>query len=154
MSQKFETGGSISVNAQYVKDLSFENVKAPYSLLHSEKPEIDVSIDIGVHNIQDEIYEVVLGIQTKSMVKNEIQFLIDLKYAGIFSLEKRIEEKDNMDKEKVLFIQCPSIIFPYARRMISDLTRDGGYLPLYISPIDFYTLYINNKNKQSKTRLN
>ena len=86
------------------------------------------------------------------MVKNEVQFLIDLKYAGIFSLEGKTEDKADM--EKVIFVQCPSIVFPYARRIISDLTRDGGYLPLYISPIDFYTLYIDNRNKHLKTRLN
>ena len=152
MPQNLPTSNNLLVNAQYIKDLSFENPKAPYSLLHNEKPEIDVSIDIGAHNIQEEAYEVVLSISIKSMIKNEVQFLIELKYAGIFSLEKQIEEKSNI--EQVLFVNCPSVIFPYARRIISDLTRDGGYLPLYISPIDFYTLYINNKNKQPNTRLN
>lgn len=152
MTQNPKVSQSLAVNAQYIKDLSFENPKAPFSLLHNEKPEINVSIDIGAHNIQEETYEVVLNIQVKSMVKNEVQFLIDLKYAGIFSLEGKTEDKADM--EKVIFVQCPSIIFPYARRIISDLTRDGGYLPLYISPIDFYTLYIDNRNKHLKTRLN
>ena len=152
MTQNSEASQSLAANAQYIKDLSFENPKTPFSLLHNEKPEINVSIDIGAHNIQEETYEVVLNIQVKSMVKNEVQFLIDLKYAGIFSLEGKTEDKADM--EKAIFVQCPSIIFPYARRIISDLTRDGGYLPLYISPIDFYTLYIDNRNKHLKTRLN
>ena len=143
MSQKLGINGSILINAQYVKDLSFENPKAPYSLLNNDKPEID----IGAHSIQNETYEVVLGIQVKSTVKDEVQYLIDLKYAGIFTLEKNVE-----DKEQIIFIQCPNIIFPYARRIISDLSRDGGYLPLYISPVDFMTLY--NNNKQSNEKLN
>lgn len=149
MSQKSEINSSILVNAQYVKDLSFENPKAPYSFLQNEKPEIDVSIDIGAQNIQEETYEVVLGIQVKSTIKGDVQFLIDLKYAGVISLEK-----DVTDKETALFVQCPSVIFPYARRIISDLTRDGGYLPLYISPVDFYTLYIKNKDKKTKVKMN
>ncbi|WP_236869682.1 protein-export chaperone SecB [Candidatus Bandiella numerosa] len=140
MSQKLGINGSVLVNAQYVKDLSFENPKAPYSLLNNDKPEVDVSIDIGAHGIQNETYEVVLGIQVKSVIEDEIQYLIDLKYAGVFTLEKDVK-----DKEKIIFIQCPNIIFPYARRIISDLSRDGGYLPLYISPVDFMTLYNNNK---------
>ena len=153
MPQNSEIGSSnLSINAQYIKDLSFENPKAPFSLLHNEKPEIGVSIDIGAHNIQDETYEVVLSIQVRSTVKDEMQFLIELQYAGIFSLENKIEKKSDM--EQVLFVQCPSIIFPYARRIISDLTRDGGYLPLYISPIDFHALYVNNKDKRKNIRVN
>ena len=145
MSQKSGINGSVLVNAQYIKDLSFENPKAPYSLLNNDKPEVDVSIDIGAHGVQDETYEVVLGINVKSIIKDEVQYLIDLKYAGIFTLEKDVE-----DKEKIIFIQCPNIIFPYARRIISDLSRDGGYLPLYISPVDFMTLYNNNKKSNEK----
>jgi preprotein translocase subunit SecB len=145
MSQKLGINGSVLVNAQYVKDLSFENPKAPYSLLNNDKPEVDVSIDIGAHSIQNETYEVVLGIQVKSVIEDEIQYLIDLKYAGVFTLEKDVK-----DKEKIIFIQCPNIIFPYARRIISDLSRDGGYLPLYISPVDFMTLYNNNKQLNEK----
>jgi preprotein translocase subunit SecB len=148
--QKPNIAGSLVINAQYIKDLSFENPKAPYSFLQNEKPAIDVSIDIGALNLHDETYEVVLGIQVKSVINNETLFLIDLKYAGIFSLEKEEE-----DKERVVFVQCPTILFPYARRIISDLTSDGGYLPLYISPIDFYTLYLDNKeNKGAKATLN
>lgn len=145
MSQKSGINGSVLVNAQYIKDLSFENPKAPYSLLNNDKPEVDFSIDIGAHGVQDETYEVVLGINVKSIVKDEVQYLIDLKYAGIFTLEKDVE-----DKEKIIFIQCPNIIFPYARRIISDLSRDGVYLPLYISTVDFMTLYNNNKKSNEK----
>ncbi|RST69810.1 protein-export chaperone SecB [Candidatus Aquarickettsia rohweri] len=151
MSKKSDVNGSVLVNAQYIKDLSFENPKAPYSLLGSEKPEVDVSIDIGAHNIQEETYEVVLEIQVKSVVKEDVQYLIDLKYAGVFTLDKGM---NNEEREKVIFIQCPTIIFPYARRVISDISRDGGYLPLYISPVDFMTLYNNNKNKNSNEQFN
>jgi preprotein translocase subunit SecB len=151
MSKKSDVNGSVLVNAQYIKDLSFENPKIPYSLLGSEKPEVDVSIDIGAHNIQEETYEVVLAIQVKSVVKEDVQYLIDLKYAGVFTLDK---DMSNKEREKVIFIQCPTIIFPYARRVISDISRDGGYLPLYISPVDFMTLYNNNKNKNSNEQFN
>ena len=151
MSKNSGINGSVLVNAQYIKDLSFENPKAPDSLLSNEKPEVDVSIDIGAHNIQDETYEVVLALQIKSTVKKEIQYLIDIKYAGVFTLDKGIGSDE---KEKIIFVQCPNIIFPYARRVISDISRDGGYLPLYISPVDFMTLYNNNKNKNSNEQFN
>lgn len=147
MSEKSGISGNVFINAQYIKDLSFENPKSPYSLLDNNKPEADVSIHIGAHNIQEETYEVVLGIQIKSIIKDEVQYLIDLKYAGVFTLEKDVN-----DKEEIIFIQCPNIIFPYARRIISDLSRDGGYLPLYISPVDFKALY--NNSKESNERLN
>ena len=143
---KTGVNNSVLVNAQYVKDLSFENPKAPYSLFSNEKPKIDISIDIGAHNMQDEIYEVLLSIQVKSIIEKNVQYLIDLKYAGIFNVEKDVDDEA---KQKIIFVQCPNIIFPYARRVISDLTRDGGYLPLYISPVDFLTIYHSNTKKNT-----
>lgn len=141
--------GNIIVNTQYIKDLSFENPKAPYSLLEEQKPEVDIALDINAQEIQESMFEVVLGIQAKTLVNNEVQFLVDLKYAGVFTLDKSIKEK-----EMVLLVNCPTLIFPYARRIISDVTRDGGYLPLMISPIDFFKLYYDKKNGQESKTIN
>ncbi|MFQ3307227.1 MAG: preprotein translocase subunit SecB [Candidatus Midichloriaceae bacterium] len=149
MKKNNKINGSFTVNAQYIKDFSFENPKAYINLASTEKPEIDVSIDLGAHSIQEDIFEVVLGISVKSSIKEDTQFIIDLKYAGRFTLEKNTE-----DKERILLVECPNMLFPYARNIISDTTRNGGYLPLYISPIDFYTLYLENKNKNQKEKLN
>ena len=136
MSSKLDFGSSVIINAQYIKDLSFENPKALHNMLTNETPKINVSIGVDASSIQDQVYETLLKVQVKSTIKDDVQYLIDLKYAGIFTLERELN-----DKERILFVQCPNIIFPYARRIISDLTQDGGYFPVYIAPVDFLTLY-------------
>ena len=136
MSSKLDFGSSVIINAQYVKDLSFENPKALNNMLTNETPKVNVSIGVDVSSVHDQVYETLLRIEVKSTIQDNIQYLIDLKYAGIFTLEKELN-----NKEKVLFVECPNIIFPYTRRIISDLIQDGGYFPVYIAPVDFLTLY-------------
>ncbi len=142
MTEKSEFNNSITVNGQYIKDISFENPKAPYSFINNKNFNINVSVDIGAHSVEGDTHEVVLSILVKAQDEDKMQFLVDLKYAGLFTVDKAHE---NM--EYILFVKCPEIIFPYARRIISDITRDGGYLPVYISPIDFHSLYLKNKDK-------
>lgn len=138
--------GSIIVNAQYIKDFSFENPKLPYNR-DSEQPAIDIGLDINAHGIQDSSYEVVIGIQIKATIKEETIFIVDLKYAGIFT----IDVDDNTNKEITLLVHCPNILFPYARAIISDVTSHGGYPPLMIAPIDFLGLYTKRKQLDDQT---
>lgn len=133
--------GAVVVNAQYIKDLSFENPKSPMSLMLEEQPQIDVALDIAVAALEEQVYEVVLSVQVKSTAKDESIFLIELHYGGVFTLET----SDEQEKELTLLVYCPSILFPYARRIISDVSRDGGFPPLMISPIDFMGLYAQKK---------
>jgi len=137
--------GSVIVNAQYIKDLSFENPNSPSNLIIEEQPSINVSLDVGVKPIRDKVFEVVLTIQAEGKVKNETLFLIDLHYAGVFT----IETEEVNEREMTLLVYCPSILFPYARRVISDITRDGGFPPLMISPIDFLSLYMQKKGSDN-----
>lgn len=134
----------IMINAQYIKDLSFENPKAPMGLLLEDQPEIKISLDVGAQRLQDQtsIFEVVLNIQTTAMHQEEVLFVADLHYSGIFT----IEVEDGQALENALLVYCPTILFPYARRIISDVTRDGGFPPLMIAPIDFMELYLNKKS--------
>lgn len=135
---------NIVVNTQYVKDLSFENPLAPASLgMPKNKPNIDLSIDIKAQALQEKTYEVVLHITAKAVSDDKPLFIVDLAYAGIFTLNG-IEEKD---KEPILLVYCPNMLFPFARRIIADVTRDGGFPPLMVDPVDFFSLY---QQKQSQ----
>lgn len=133
------TGPHISINAQYIKDLSFENPGAPGSLAAiNEAPEIDLSLDINVSKLDvPDSFEVSLKIEAEAKYHNEILFVIDLEYAGVFTLSGV-----NEDQQKILLaVHCPAMIFPFARKVIADVTQDGGFQPLMIDPIDFGTLF-------------
>ena len=129
----------ISVNAQYLKDFSFENPSAPSSLVSLNKnPEIDLTLDLNITRIPGEnLFEVEILIEAKAMNEGATIFIVDLKYAGIFNLINIPEEQEQM----LLAVHCPALIFPYARKIIADVTQDGGFQPLMIDPIDFGLLY-------------
>lgn len=134
----------IAINAQYIKDLSFENPNAPASLAGSnEAPKIDVSVDIRVQNLKDDTFEVVLVINSQAKAGKHNIFVIELAYAGVFTIN--VPEQD---REAVLMIYCPGVIFPFARRILADISRDGGFPPLMLDPIDFASLYAQHKNKK------
>lgn len=138
-----ESTQHIVINTQYIKDLSFENPYAPASLIAPKsKPNIDLSIDIKAQALQEKTFEVILHITAKAKTDEKPLFIIDLSYAGVFTLNS-IEEKD---KEPVLLVYCPNMLFPFARRIIADVTRDGGFPPLMIDPVDFFALYQKRQN--------
>jgi preprotein translocase subunit SecB len=129
----------ISINTQYIKDLSFENPNAPSSLVSlSDNPQIDIILDLNISNLPEEnFYEVELMIEAKALNENHKLFIIDLKYAGIFHLM-------NLEKNQhqiILAVHCPAMIFPFARQIIASTTQNGGFQPLMIDPIDFGALY-------------
>lgn len=138
---------SFVMNAQYIKDLSFESPKAPQAFLSPKQPEIEVALEIKVQIIEEKTYEVALNIDIKAKAEADHLFIIELKYAGLFTLED--ETLDNAQKEFILSVKCPELIFPFARRVISDLTQEGGYPPLFLSPIDFASLYYNKKSEDN-----
>jgi preprotein translocase subunit SecB len=128
----------IAVNAQYIKDLSFENPGAPSSLVNIMNPQIDLSLDLNISKLPEENYfEVEISIEAKANHENQILFRADLKYAGVFNLINIPQEQ----QQALLAIHCPSMIFPFARKIIADVTQDGGFQPLMIDPIDFGALY-------------
>ena len=135
----------ISVNAQYIKDLSFENPGAPASLIStSNPPHIDLALDLNIQRMpEDEYFEVEIIISAKATSENKTLFIVDLKYAGIFHLINVPEEQIQI----LLTVHCPAIIFPFARKIIADVTQDGGFQPLMIDPIDFGALYNKKLNE-------
>ncbi len=135
----------ISVNAQYVKDLSFENPSAPGSLVNMNgQPQIDLALDLNIQKMtEDGYFEVEIIINAKATNENKTLFIIDLIYAGVFHLINVPEEQTQM----LLAVHCPSILFPFARKIIADSTQDGGFQPLMIDPIDFGVLYSKKLNE-------
>lgn len=138
---------SFAVKGQYIKDLSFENPHAPQSLTAAnQRPAIDVNVDLRGEKLQDEFYEMTIQITAKATVDNGTLFLIDLAYAGIFELKNIPADR----LEPLLWIECPFVLFPFARRVIADITRDGGFPPLMLEPIDFHALYMKNKARTAQ----
>jgi preprotein translocase subunit SecB len=136
----------VIINTQYVKDLSFESPEAPACFLEIKAaPKIDLALDIKVEHLEKESYEVILKITAKALNENKSLFLIELEYAGLFTI-KNIDKEEQ--KEQILLIYCPNLIFPFARRVIADVSRDGGFQPLMINPIDFAALYMQQKGQQ------
>lgn len=139
-----ENGGSdvadpeFRILTQYVSDLSFENPNAPQSLgAMSEQPQINVRVDVGVKGVTDTDFEVKLTIGIDAKVKEGVLFIVELQYNGLF----RLVHIPADSVEPMLLIECPRQLFPFARRIIADVTRDGGFPPLMIDPIDFVGLY-------------
>lgn len=128
---------NIQVNVQYVKDLSFENPNAPHSLVQAQAPKIDIQVNVGARNLGENVFEVVLNVQGDAKHEEESAFIVDLSYAGVFTLDGVPEEHVH----PMLFIECPRLLFPFARAIIAGAVRDGGFPPLMIQPIDFLELY-------------
>ncbi|HCR85261.1 MAG TPA: protein-export chaperone SecB [Alphaproteobacteria bacterium] len=142
-----EDNRSINILVQYVKDVSFENPNAPMSLQPSEvKPNINVSVDVLAKKLSDNQFEVELKIGAQAKRDEEIMFISEVSYAGIF----RLEGIPDNELQPVLLIFCPAILFPFSRRIVADLTRDGGFPPLLLDPIDFGKLYQQKSESQKK----
>ena len=128
---------SIRVMGQYVKDLSFENPSAPDSLRQGGQPNISLSVDVRARAMDAETFEVELLISSQAKGESNPVFIAELTYAGLFQI-RNLEERA---RDPFLLIECPRIIFPFARRVLADATRDGGFPPLMLEPIDFAALY-------------
>ena|SRR5581483_1375229 len=138
-----EQSQSFSVKGQYIKDLSFENPHAPQSLMVSGKPAIEVNVDLKAQKLQNNVYEMTLHLVARANSEGNTLFLVDLSYAGIFQVANVPEDRI----EPLIMIDCPFVLFPFARRVIADITRDGGFPPLMLDPIDFQALYMQNRQR-------
>ncbi len=127
----------LNVLAQYVKDFSFENPNAPRSLQPSQtQPAINIQINVNAAPIQSD-YEIELKIEGKAEVGSTMLFAFDLVYGGVF----RIQNIPQDQIHPVLMIECPRLLFPFAREIIATGVRNGGFPPLYIDPVDFVGMY-------------
>ena len=127
----------IQVLAQYVKDLSFENPAAPMSL-QGQKPALEVSVDVQARGLGIDQYEVAISIRADAKAATQTIFVCEVTYAGVFILKNITQE----NIQPILLIECPRQLFPFARRVVADTTRDGGFPPLMLDPIDFNGIYL------------
>ena len=140
---------ALQIQAQYVKDLSFENPNAPavYTALGQSQPEVSVSIDVASTPLAEHTYEVVLNLQVGANVGGKAAFLVDLQYAAVVNVHKDVPESEI---EPLLLKETPRFIFPFARGTVADVTREGGFPPLVINPIDFDRFYEHKKRSQTQ----
>ena len=135
----------VAILTQYVKDLSFENPNAPASLQAQGQPKIDVNVGVNAKRAADNVYEVELKISAKAEIDGAATFMVELLYAGLFGLQHVPDEA----LEPFCIIEAPRILFPFARRIIADAVRDGGFPPLMLDPIDFGALYMAQQQGQT-----
>jgi preprotein translocase subunit SecB len=138
---------SLNVLAQYVKDLSFENPNAPRSLTQNpgqQPPKINIQINVNAKPLADADYEVELKIEGRAELPASFLFGFDLLYAGIF----RIQNVPQDSVHALIMIECPRLLFPFARAIIADAVRNGGFPPLMIDPVDFVSLYRQRMEQQ------
>jgi preprotein translocase subunit SecB len=130
--------------SQYVKDLSFENPNAPAIFQQQTAPGIDVQFNIGTAQVGEEVHEVTLKIDVRAEVEGQVAFIVDLSYAGLFGFR-------NVPTEQIqpfMLAEAPRLLFPFARRVLADTVRDGGFPPLLLEPIDFGALYMQQQAAQ------
>jgi preprotein translocase subunit SecB len=127
----------LTVNGQYIKDLSFEVPGAPAIFGEMNvSPEIPIHVDVDVNPLSEAVFEVVLHLKIDAHIEGRPVFIVELAYAGVFTLNVAAEYVHPM-----LLVECPRLLFPFARTIVADMTRDGGFPPLMIQPIDFAQLY-------------
>ena len=136
----------LNVLAQYIKDLSFENPNAPMSLApQPQPPQIGIQINVGANTISENEYEVTLSVEGKAENPGKVMFSFDLAYAGVF----RILNVPPENLHPLIMIECPRLLFPFAREIIATSVRDGGFPPLMLDPVDFVGLYRQNLERQA-----
>lgn len=146
--QPGEGAPGLQVVAQYVKDLSFENPGIGQQI---QRPQIDLGVDLQARRASNppDHFEVTLKLRVTAAQDNQPMFLLELAYCGLFQITGVPEE----ELQPLLLIECPRLIFPFARRIVADAVRDGGLPPLLIEPIDFAALYRAKMAEQAKARV-
>jgi preprotein translocase subunit SecB len=138
------TQAQLTVLAQYIKDLSFENPGAPQSLQGpGQNPQLKVGVNVHAQAKANEAYEVSLNLEVHAKSDSGVIYNVELVYGGLFHVRNIPQNVI----QPVLFVDCPAILFPFMRRVLADVVRDGGFPPLMLDPIDFGRLYAQNLAK-------
>jgi preprotein translocase subunit SecB len=131
------TQPQLNVVAQYIKDLSFENPNAPRSMTMGQQPQIGIQINVNAKPLSDTDIEVTLKLEGKAEAKDNLLFGFELEYAGVFRVQNVPPDAMNA----VVLIECPRLLFPFAREIVANTVRNGGFPPLLLDPVDFVALY-------------
>jgi preprotein translocase subunit SecB len=128
----------LNVLGQYIKDFSFENPNAPRSLTPTQtQPAINIQINVGVQQLGETDYEISLKLEGKADSAGNVLFAFDLTFAGVF----RIQNVPQQTLQPLVMIECPRLLFPFAREIVATAVRNGGFPPLLLDPVDFVALY-------------
>jgi len=137
----------IRILAQFIRDLSFENPRAPESLrAGAAQPQIDLGVEMNARGREDGLYEVDLKLSATAQREDGALFVVELLYGGLFQISGVAAE----DMEPVLLIECPRYLFPFARRVIADVSSEGGFPPFLLDPIDFAGVYASRKSQEQE----
>lgn len=137
---------SLRVLAQYLKDHSFENPRAPQSFVDSpEPPAIEVNVDVSGRSLGNDQYEVELSISARATRQEQVSFVAEVTYAGVFE----IKNVPNDQMEPLMLVECPRLLFPFIRQIIADTTLSGNFPPVMLDPIDFLSVYQQRKAREA-----
>ena len=131
---------SFALIGQYIKDLSFENPGAPASVMLGGAPNFNVGINVGVKKQTDDLYAVEITLNAKAEREKTVVFNVELIYGGLF----RLKNVPEAQMPFLLMVECPRLLFPFARQVLASVTQQGGFPPLMMEPVDFNALYIQN----------
>ncbi|WIV50796.1 protein-export chaperone SecB [Marivivens sp. LCG002] len=136
--------------AQYVRDLSFENILAQKGANAEGQPEMSIKVNLDARKRAENTYEVItkLNVSANSKENKEPLFILEVEYAGVFHIEGVPEEQ----LHPYLLIECPRMTFPFIRRIVSDVSRDGGFPPLNLENIDFLSIYRNELARRAEAQ--
>jgi preprotein translocase subunit SecB len=137
---------SMAVLAQYLKDLSFENPRAPAGFQEQAKPpQFEVEVNVNARGLGGTTYEVELSVSAKGRRGDDPLFVVEATYAGAFDIRNVPGEHI----EAIMLVECPRLLFPFLRQIVADATRNGNYPPLMLEPIDFFAIYQRNRAETS-----
>ena len=144
-----EAGDPILVNAQFIRDLSFEAPHMPDVLnkMQDKLPDIAINVNVNTKQFDENIFEVSLNIDAKAMVGEDIGFILELEYCGIFTLNCPPEAL-----KPLALIECPRLLFPFARSVLAQVTRDAGFPPLMLGHVDFAKMFKDEIDRQQKSQ--
>jgi preprotein translocase subunit SecB len=132
----------VRIAGQYIKDLSFENPNIGKLIASQpENPNLDVEINVDVEELGANLYESAITFKARAVSKETVIYDLEVVYGGAF----QIENAPPQALEAMLYVNCPSLLFPFLRRVVADLTREGGFPPLLLDPVDFGSLYMRKK---------
>ena len=139
----------VRVMGQYIKDLSFENPNVDKLLTNPpEKPSLRIEVNVNASKLGDKSYESNILFKAEATSNAVVIYDMELSYAGLFHIEGIPEES----LEPFLLVNCPSLLFPFVRRLVADITREGGFPPLLLDPVDFAGLFIARKEKEKEEK--
>ena len=125
---------SLTINAQYLRDLSFENPRAPESLLNQGGvPEVRIDVDVKARQLNPDVYESVISLKVEAQQASQVAFVVEVDYGCVVTIKNAPQDL----VAALVLIEAPRIVFPFVRAVVADATRDGGFPPLMINPIDF-----------------